>query len=674
LHENKLCQHRKIEYKRPVSRPRLIALLLALATLVIYLPAGSYGFVHYDDDDYVVNNPIVQQGLTLAGIKWAFTTFYASNWHPLTWLSHMADCELFGLNPGAHHLVSVIFHAANASLLFILLLRLTGALWPCAFIAALFAWHPLHVESVAWISERKDVLSTFFGLLALLSYTKYAKENSRRDYWLSLFFFALGLMSKPMLVTLPFVMLLLDFWPLQKFLDFKFQTAPARRIIFEKWPFFLLALISCVLTYLAQQRGDSVVSLANVPLLYRLCSAPLTCMQYLLKLFWPSNLCVFYPLHLLSRLEVAAAGTAFVAISCLAWLTRRRFPYGLFGWLWFVGTLVPVIGLVKVGDAALADRYTYLPAIGIFIVATFAARDLANRFHFAKIIFPIASAFVLGGCLILTERQLSYWRDSETLFRHALAVTKDNDIALVNVGVALEEQGRFDEALADYRQAARIAPEHYQIHLDLGNVLEKTGRPAEALAEYREAVRLNPKSVTPHEGLGIVLAELGRFNEATNEFTRAAQLDATYPWPYFQMARVLLQQGRDAGAVDQLRTALRIDPENYQILAYTAHVLAADENSVVRDGKTARELAAKANALTGGSQPFVLDALGMACAETGDFTNAVNATQNALALADALKMKISGPLQQRLELYKKHQPWRESFLATNPPPENPSKN
>jgi tetratricopeptide (TPR) repeat protein len=253
-------------------------------------------------------------------------------------------------------------------------------------------------------------------------------------------------------------------------------------------------------------------------------------------------------------------------------------------------------------------------------------------------------------------------------------VTKDNDIALVNVGVALEEQGRFDEALADYRQAARIAPEHYQIHLDLGNVLEKTGRPAEALAEYREAVRLNPKSVTPHEGLGIVLAELGRFNEATNEFTRAAQLDATYPWPYFQMARVLLQQGRDAGAVDQLRTALRIDPENYQILAYTAHVLAADENSVVRDGKTARELAAKANALTGGSQPFVLDALGMACAETGDFTNAVNATQNALALADALKMKISGPLQQRLELYKKHQPWRESFLATNPPPENLLKN
>jgi len=647
-----------------MSRPRLIALLLALTTLLVYLPVTRSGFLNYDDDDYVTNNQIIQNGLTFAGIKWAFTSFHAANWHPLTWLSHMMDCELFGLNPGAHHFVNVLFHAANAALLFVLLLRLTSALWPSTFVAALFAWHPLHVESVAWIAERKDVLSTFFALLALLSYARYAKENCRRSFWFALVFFALGLMAKPMLVTLPFVMLLLDYWPLQKILNYQTQTA--RRLMLEKWPFFLLTAISCLVTFFAQRNGDAVVSLKNVSLHYRLENVAVAYADYLQKIFWPENLAVIYPMpEKISAAAVAAAIAALIFISTAAWLSRKRAPYLPVGWLWFLGMLVPVIGLVQVGGAALADRYTYLPAIGIFLAATFSARELANRFQFPKMILAAVFALILGACLILTEKQLRFWRDSETLFAHTLAVTKNNDIAHVNLGVAFEQEGKSDEALAEYREAAKLAPTRYQIHNNLGNLLDTLGQPDAAQAEYREAIRLNPKASFLRDSLGIVLVELGNFGEAMTEFSDAAKLDPAYPWPHFQMAKALLKQGRDAGAIDQFREALRLDPENFQILAYIAHVLAADENPQVRDGKTALVLAIKANSLTGGTQPFVLDALGMACAETGDFTNATEVTQKALDLATAAKMKKLEPIQQRLELYKNHQPWRESFLATN---------
>ena len=298
-------------------QPRFIAVLLALVTLAIYMPVLHDGFVNYDDEDYVANNRIVKNGLTLAGIRWAFTSFHAANWHPLTWLSHMMDCELFGLNPGAHHFVNVLFHAANAALLFVLLLRLTSALWPSTFVAALFAWHPLHVESVAWIAERKDVLSTFFALLALLSYARYAKENCRRSFWFALVFFALGLMAKPMLVTLPFVMLLLDYWPLQKILNYQTQTA--RRLMLEKWPFFLLTAISCLVTFFAQRNGDAVVSLKNVSLHYRLENVAVAYADYLQKIFWPENLAVIYPMpEKISAAAVAAAIAALIFISTAA--------------------------------------------------------------------------------------------------------------------------------------------------------------------------------------------------------------------------------------------------------------------------------------------------------------------------------------------------------------------
>jgi tetratricopeptide (TPR) repeat protein len=655
--------------KSAMSRPRLVALLLALITLVVYLPVGTHTFVNYDDDDYVTENSFVKNGLTWPGIRWAFTTFHASNWHPLTWLSHMADCELLGPNVGAQHFVNVLFHAANAVLLFVLLRRLKDSLWPAAFIAALFAWHPLHVESVAWISERKDVLSTLFALLALLSYTLYVKENCRRSFWFALVFFALGLMSKPMLVTLPFVLLLLDWWPLQRISGV--QIPAARRLVLEKWPFFLLTAISCAVTFVAQRRGEAVVSLQNVSLPYRLENVPVAYAGYLRKIFWPADLAVIYPMPgTISAPAVAASVAVLLLISAAAWLWRRRAPYLPVGWLWFLGMLVPVIGLVQVGGAALADRYTYFSATGIFLAVTFGACDLAGRFQLPKMILPATAAVILATCLALTENQLRFWRDGETLFRHAVAVTQDNDIALVNLGVALDVQGRFDEALVQYHEAARLMPGRYQIHNNLGNILDHLGRTPEALAEYRVAVQLKPGNAALHNSTGEMLAKLGRPEEAAGEFSEAARLDPDYASPHFGLAKVLLQQGRNAGAIDQFREALRLDPENFQILAYTAHVLASIDDPRVRDGRTALVLAVRAGSLTGGLQPLVLDALGMACAETGDFTNATQVTQRALDLAIAARLKQTGAIRQRLELYQNHQPWRESFLATNAPGKN----
>ena len=546
-----------------MSRPRLIGLLLALITLLVYLPVAHDGFVNYDDQDYVTENSVVQKGLTWTGIKWAFTTGHASNWHPLTWLSHMADCELFALNPGAHHLANVLFHTANVVLLFLLLLRLTGALWPGAFIAALFAWHPLHVESVAWISERKDVLSTFFALLTLLAYTRYAQRRSRvepsplrsaapgsrgsradttapalgirlwtLDYALTLFFFALGLMSKPMLVTLPFVMLLLDYWPLQRLSTLNHQPSTCLRLAWEKWPFFLLATVSCVVTFLVQSQrsGDAVASLELIPLHYRFCNALVSCGLYLLKMVWPVGLAVFYPLpeHLTWLLMAAtAAAVVLIIISSYVWRAGRVRAYLPVGWLWFLGTLVPVIGLVQVGGAALADRYTYIPSIGVFIAVTFGICELADRFQFPPKAIATAAALILATCLILTENQLRYWHDSETLFAHALAVTKNNHVAHVNLGVALEEKGKLSEALAEYRAAEELAPELYHIHNNLGNLLDNLGHPQKALIEYRWAVLLNPSLPSLHNGAGAVLAELGRFDEAMRQFKEAARLDPT---------------------------------------------------------------------------------------------------------------------------------------------------
>ena len=647
-----------------MSRPRLIALLLAFATLVVFLPVGRFGFVNFDDPDYVSGNPVVQSGLTAAGVGWAFG-FHAANWIPLTWLAHMTDCTLFGVNPAAHHFVNVLFHAASAALLFVLLFRLTEKTWPSAFVAALFAWHPLHVESVAWVSERKDTLSTFFALLALIAYTKYVQEESRRGYWLALAAFVASLLAKGMFVTLPCLLLLLDFWPLQRLQTEKIEFRAFAKLVFEKTPFFLLVVPLSILTCLAQ-RG-AMATLERVPFMLRLENSLAAYAGYLLKIFWPVKLAFFYPLAAAPFWLVLAATVGLAAISIFAWRVRRAFPFVPVGWGWFLGTLVPVIGLVQVGEQAMADRYSYFPAIGIFIIVAFGGAELASRFSLAKkILFP-AAGLILTGCVALTEIQLQYWRSDETLFSHAVAVTGENEIAHLNLGVVYEKAGRLDEAMREYRAALKINPRRAHTHNNIADLLDLTGQPAAALVEYQAAMQLDPGSVATHLNLGTLHVELGQFAEAAAEFVEAARLDPADARPSYENAKLLLKQGRDAEAVTEFRKALQLDADNFKMLAYTARVLVADETAGIRDGAAALALANQANDLTGGEQPFVLDALGMACAENRDFTNAVVCAQKAVELAESAQVPDVAALKARLALYQNSQPWRESFRATNAP-------
>ena len=500
--------------------------------------------------------------------------------------------------------------------------------------------------------------------------------------------FALGLMAKPMLVTLPFLLLLLDYWPFQRFslsasrLGVASGEARVRfplflRLTLEKWPFFVLTAISCVVTFMAQRNGGFVPTLQEFPLDLRLGNALLSYALYLWETTWPIKLAVFYPLqNQLPWAEVVMAAVFLTFITWFAWRARRRCPYLLVGWLWFLGTLVPVIGLVQNYSEAHSDRFIYIPLVGVFIAVAFGIKDLIARFQIGAVPTTVAASLVLGSCLVLTERQLSYWRNDETLFSHAIAVTKDNYFAYWSLGVTLEKQGRQAEAARQYREAIRINPHLVCLHNNLGTLLENTGNLEESLVEYRKSMQLDPNQLIMYDSIGRVLAELGRFDEAMSQFKEAAQIDPTYPWAHWEMGKALLKQGRDAEAIDQLREALRLDPDNFQTLTYTAHVLAAEENPEVRDGKAALVLASKAYALTGGEQPSVLSALGMAYAELGYFEEARQIQQRAIEIATATKVEKTDLelLLQRLELYKKHQPWRESFRLTKTPPKEILKN
>ncbi len=409
-----------------MSRPRTIALLLTLMTLLVFLPAAWYQFVNYDDTDYIAENPNVKSGLNWPNVKWAFTTFYAGNWHPLTWLSHQADCEFFGLKAGAHHLINVLIHAVNSALVFALIWRLTSRLWPSAMVAALFAWHPLHVESVAWIAERKDVLSAFFALLSLLSYVRFARENRRRYLWFALIFFALGLLAKPMIVTLPFVFLLLDFWPLKRMAigwesdgispGTKSHHVKILSMAREKWPFFLLSAVACAATILAQKSGGAVMTLGRVPLQSRIDNAPIAAVTYLRKFFWPSDLGAIYLLDQKHVWQAILAISLLVLISVVAWRWRCSKPYVIIGWLWFLGTLVPVIGLVQVGAQSMADRYTYLPSVGFFLAIVFLADDFLASLQTPKAVTAGICIIILAACIRVTEFQLPFGATAKAFF------------------------------------------------------------------------------------------------------------------------------------------------------------------------------------------------------------------------------------------------------------------
>jgi tetratricopeptide (TPR) repeat protein len=645
---------------------RFIGLLLALVTLMIYLPVRQQGFCVYDDNDYISQNFIVQQGLTWAGVKWAFTTCWASNWHPLTWLSHMSDCQLFGLNAGAHHLINVLWHAGNAVLLFFLARRLTGKNWAAALIAALFAWHPLRVESVAWLAERKDVLSANFELWALWFYVRYAGEKRAGNYYLALFCFALSLLAKPMPITLPCLLLVLDWWPLQRL------TAPAARarawaaLAWEKWPFFLLAAASGTVTYFAQ-RSSAVLSLAHDPLSLRLGNAALAYVKYLLNTAWPVDLAVIYPLP--GQLEwprVAVAVAALAAISCLAWRQRHAQPYLLTGWLWYLGCLVPVIGLVQTGQQAMADRYTYFPGIGICLAAVLGLQALADRFQVKTLPLTLGAAVVLAACLGLTERQLSFWRDDESLFAHALALTGDNFVAQVNLGSVLEQAGRKEEAMAHYKAALLLAPDNVEAHNNLADLLDDAGESSAALEQYRIALSLNPHAFLARCNLGTLLAKLGRWTDALEQYREAVRLQPGNPHVHYLMGKALWRQGQSQAAMGELRQAVNLDPRDFQSRTLLAQILASDENPANRNGSAAVDLAEAANALTGGAQPLVLDALAMAYAEAGRYHEAQATAESALSQAEAAHSPLAATLRQHWQAHQAGRPWRASLTNSAP--------
>ena len=563
----------------------VICLVLAAGTFILYWPITHDGFTNYDDDAYITENSHVTGGLTWSGVVWAFKTGYAANWHPLTWISHMIDCQLFDLHPAGHHFMNVLFHTANTLLLFILLNLMTGAIWRSAFVAALFAWHPMHVESVAWASERKDVLSAFFWMLALIAYAKYAAHDRNERlphasifrflgsgfYWLVMFFFACGLMSKPMVVTLPFVLLLLDFWPLQRF-----GPSMLRRLVLEKIPFLVLALICSVVTYCVQKTGGAV---SSDPFSFRILNALWAYERYIAKLFWPADLVIVYPFPGYGLLGPAIAAAAVLAICSFAFIVMsRRLPYFFTGWFWFLGTLVPVIGIVQVGSASMADRYSYLPSIGLFILVTWGFADyFASRP--GKIILAMTAVIVLAACAGLASIQIKYWRNSITLFSHATAVTTDNYVADASLGQALDVVGDDTNALIYCKEAVRLDPDYPPGQFYLGTVLWKMGDTKEAFDCLNAAARVSPHDPGFQYNLGKFLLEHDFPDKAAARFSAALDDDPDFPEAHNALGKTFLKQGKLQQAAEQLSQAVALEPANAQFHYDLGTVLLAESLS-----------------------------------------------------------------------------------------------
>ena len=527
-----------------------LPVLLFLAALALYAPAVHFAFLNYDDPTYVTANLHVRDGLTLAGIEWALRSRESANWFPLTWISHMADVQFFGLTSGLHHLTNVVLHAAAAVLLFVLLFRATGAVWRPALVAAIFALHPLHVESVAWIAERKDVLSAFFWMLALLAYVRFVERPIPRRYALLLAAFSAGLMSKSMIVTLPVVALLLDFWPLRR--------AMSKALITEKLPLFGLSAAACALVVLAQRGAGAVLSVDQLPVSARLANALVSYVVYAAKLFWPTNLAVFYPFPAsLPAWRAVAAGAALLAVSALAIHQRGRRPFLLVGWLWYLATLLPVIGIVQVGLQARADRYTYIPLIGLSIGLAWGAADLGSSRP--RAVAAIAFTAVIAWAAA-ARSYLSAWHDSAGVFEHAIAATGGNYVACNNLGVALRDRGDAVAAMTQFRAALAIRPEYDQAQNNLGESLLRQGRPEDALVHIAEALRLNPSLPEAHVNLGAILSRQGRTEEAVSQYRIAIELGSANAEAHGGLGAIFTDLGRFEDAVQELTVSARLKP------------------------------------------------------------------------------------------------------------------
>jgi tetratricopeptide (TPR) repeat protein len=532
---------------------RTIYLFLFIGTLLVYSQVSNFAFLTFDDNSGLLNNPQVRDGLSWSGVGWAFTTAYASNWFPLTRISHMLDFQLFGLDAGWHHLMNVLIHALSSVLLFALLKRMTARLWESAFVAFVFALHPLHVESVAWVSERKDVLFAFFWFLTTWLYLDFVEKRTLQKYLLMVLAFCLGLMSKQMIVTLPFTLLLLDAWPLKR--------KGVRTLVLEKVPLVALSIAASLITILAQKKGGAVQSLASTPLAARAANALMAYVLYIADFIWPTGLAFFYPYPAHWPMgEVAFAGAALAAMSVLVVLAFRARPYLAVGWFWYLGTLAPVIGLIQVGHQQRADRYTYVPLIGISIMVAWAAAEAFAKWPGAQRAFAGAAIAVCAAWMLVTWVSIKYWKDSAALYTRAIAVTDANYLAHMNLGVDLVAQGRYQEGMRELYTSLEENQDQAHAHNSLGVALYMVGRKDEAIDQFTQSIRLLPTDAEPHVNLGNALLDMGRIDEATREFNTGLRLDPRMANAYYGLGCVLVKENRQAEAVPYFTEALRINP------------------------------------------------------------------------------------------------------------------
>jgi len=591
----------------------MIGLLLIIATLIAYWHIENFDFIDVDDELYVTENRQVQNGLTFEGIVWAFTTFHAANWHPVTWLSHMLDFSLYGLNPMGHHWTNLQFHLANSLLLLFVFFKMTGALWRSAFVAALFALHPLHVESVAWVAERKDVLSTFFGFLTIGAYYHYVQRPQILKYLLIILLFSLGLMAKPMLVTLPFVLLLLDFWPLEQFSSQRTQPHKETlqrvlQLVQGKIPLFIAVVVSSVLTFLAQQSQGAVGSLAYFSIRARISNALVSYVRYIGKAIWPQKLSIFYPYPDFTPIwQVMGAAILIAGASCLAVRYSKRYPYIAVGLFWYLGTLVPVIGLVQVGPQSMADRYTYIPLIGIFIIVAWGAWDLLEKQRWRKEILVVSATLILSILTVRTYFQVSHWKNGITVFENAVRVTENNywaynnlgtaygkknydmailsynkalnikpdyTAALFNLGTSFTEKGSFDKAVPYFNKALKIDPKDVDVHNNLGSILFIRGKLDKAALHFNEILKIDPENANAHSNLANVLSAQGKLDEAALSYEQAIKINPDHKDAYYNFGELLLKQGKINEAVAHFAKAIKIDPNYSKAYNYIGVILA----------------------------------------------------------------------------------------------------
>jgi tetratricopeptide (TPR) repeat protein len=664
----------------------LFCFFLVVIVVAVFGQTAGFDFVNYDDDAYVCENLAVKAGLTLKGVAWAFTYGEIGHWHPLTWLTHMADCQAYGLWAGGHHLTNVALHAITSVLLFLVLRNITGQLWRSAFVAVLFAIHPLRAESVAWIAERKDVLSGMFFMLTLWAYARYvrhgAKVGSRApnvaqaftprlwslDYLLVLLFFALGLLSKNMLVTLPLVLLLLDWWPLGRMNPVEAIAAkagvgssgvPFWKLVKEKLPLLLLSVGSCMATALA---SESVADRYRIPVWERLGTALVSYVIYLRQTVFPAGLAASYPIPPDGEpgWKVCLALAALAAISVGALLNRKQLPYLLMGWLWFLGMLVPAIGIVQISYYAHADRYTYLPGIGLAISGTWAMADWSREWKHRRMVLGCLMAAATSVLIIWAHTQTSYWRNSESLWERSLACTSANCVAHNNLGNAMVQDGKLDDAIEEYQKAIAINPAYDLAHYNLGDAFVMKGSLEEAIAQYRQAIEINPTYEDAHYNLGNALAMRGDLDQAIVQYRLALKSGPNSAATHNNLGKALALKGDGAGALAEYQKAVAIQPDFAKALNNFAWLLATAPESSLRNGAKAVALAEKAKRLTGGTDPMVLQTLAASYAEAGRYSEAAETARLAWQLANAQgNNALAGTLQTDIKRYEASTPVRE---------------